>query len=308
MKNEKEEIEIDLGQIIQVLLSKIWVIFAIAILFGGLFFAGTYFLVTPLYQSDVKIYVNNSDISLGDVGVSMTSGDISASQSLVETYIVILNTRTTLNEVIAQANLPYTYLQLGEMIEASPVNGTEIFEIVVTSPEPKEASLIADTIANILPMKIDEIIEDTSSRVVDTSIVSTLPSSPNITVNTIIGALLGVIICSVVIVIKHMMNQEITSEEDLIAICDLPILSVVPAENTSHSGNSYEYKHRDKSGNKKSKKNSKVTNNKINEQKYTQNNSKKNSSKSVKNNNLKLSDKEAKIRDVERNVRERSRY
>ena len=40
------------------------------------------------------------------------------------------------------------------MIEAKAVNGTEIFEVTVTSEDPAEAERIANTVVDILPDKI----------------------------------------------------------------------------------------------------------------------------------------------------------
>ena len=48
------------------------------------------------------------------------------------------------------------------MITASAVNGTEIFEIVVTNPDNQKAELIANTIADVLPKKIANIVEGSS--------------------------------------------------------------------------------------------------------------------------------------------------
>ena len=48
------------------------------------------------------MYVNNSSINVGSTQVDLS--DLSAAQSLVETYIVILKTRGTLEQVIEQEN------------------------------------------------------------------------------------------------------------------------------------------------------------------------------------------------------------
>lgn len=70
------------------------------------------FLIVPLYESKAMMYVNNSSLSLGNTSFSISSGELSAAQSLVETYIVILKSRLTLNAVIEKADLPYTYEEL----------------------------------------------------------------------------------------------------------------------------------------------------------------------------------------------------
>ena len=73
------------------------------------------------------MYVNNSALSLGSTSFSISSGELSAAQSLVETYIVILKSRLNLEAVIEKAELPYTYEELELMITAQGVNETRNF-------------------------------------------------------------------------------------------------------------------------------------------------------------------------------------
>ena len=150
LKNQNDEIEIDLSRLIAALLDKSVLIGIVAVVCAVLTFLGTYFFVTPLYQSKAKFYVNNSSLSsLGEAALSsISSADISASRGLVKTYIVILNTRETINDVIDYAGVDRTYGQVKGMITAEAVNGTEVFEVVVTSPDPDEA----EKLANVSPI------------------------------------------------------------------------------------------------------------------------------------------------------------
>ena len=114
----------------------------------------TLLFVTPKYESSAMFYVNNNSVSLGDAALSITSSDISASRGLVQSYIVILNTRESLNDVIDYTGVSRTYKELKEMISAEAVDDTEIFKVVVTSEDSVEAEKIANGIAYILPKRI----------------------------------------------------------------------------------------------------------------------------------------------------------
>lgn len=239
MVTEKQEVEIDLRQLLQVLWHKLWLIVLAMFLFAGAAFAATYYFVTPLYTATAKLYVNNTAFALGSTKADISSADIAASQSLVDTYIVILETRTTLEQVIAEADLDYTYSQLTEMIAVAAVNGTEIFQIDVKSPNPVEAKLIANTIAEVSPNAIAQIVDGSSARVVDYAITPATISSPNYQLNTMIGALLGIVISCLLVVLQMMLNEIIQSEEDLTQRYDLPILTVIPNIRTGKSDNAY---------------------------------------------------------------------
>ncbi len=239
LQEKKDETEIDLQRIISALWQKAWLILVIAILCGALIFAATYYFITPVYQSSAMFYVNNSSLSLGDASLSIDSGDISASKNLVDSYIVILNTRTSLNDVIDYAGVDYTYKELRDMISAVSVNETEIFEVVVTGPDPYEAERIANAIAYILPKRIDSIIEGTSAKIVDTAIVAASPSSPSYTTNTIVGFLLGLVLTVAVIVLQEIFDITIRTEEDVAQTCTHPVLSEVPDMGAPSRGGYY---------------------------------------------------------------------
>ncbi len=176
---KNDEIEIDLGRVLRAVLDRAWVVAIVTVLCAAIAFAGTFFFITPQYEASAKFYVNNSSLSVGDASFSISSGDLSTSRNLVDSYIVILNTRETLNDVIDYAGVNRSYREVRDMITAAAVNETEIFEVAVTSPNPNEAEQIANAIAYILPKRIGTIIDGTSAKVVEAAVVPSSPSSPS---------------------------------------------------------------------------------------------------------------------------------
>ena len=242
--NEKEmrkndEIEIDLGRLFRAVMDRAWIVAVIAVLCAIVTFAGTFFFITPQYQSSAMFYVNNSKLSLGDASVSISSGDLTTSRNLVDSYIVILNTRETLVDVIDYAGASRTYGELKEMISSGAVNETEIFRVTVTSEDPQEAERLANAIAYILPKRIGTIIDGTSAKVVDSAIVPSRPSSPSYTKNTLIGFLLGFVLSVGAIVLNEIFDITIRGEEDVTQTCKHPILAAVPDMTAASKGSSY---------------------------------------------------------------------
>lgn len=238
---KNDEIEIDLQRLMGALLNKAWLIGLVAAICAIVTFAATFFFVTPLYKSSAMFYVNNNSVSLGEASLSITSSDISASRGLVESYIVILNTRESLNDVIDYAGVDRTYNDLKNMISAAAVKSTQIFEVVVTSPDPEEAEKIADAIAYILPKRISSIIEGTSAKVVDSAVVASSPSSPSYTKNTLIGFVVGMVAMAALIILRELMDITIRTEEDIAQSCKYPVLAAVPDMEVQSKGSGYYY-------------------------------------------------------------------
>lgn len=229
MQQGNEGIRIDLMKIIDALLRRAWIIVLAMVMCGILAFSLASGFITPLYKANVLMYVNNSSFSVGSTNFSISSSEITAAKSLVDTYIVILRTRMTLNEVISAGNLNYSYADLNDMISAEAVNGTEVFSVTVTSPDPQEAEHIANTIGMILPDKIADVVEGSSVRIVDFAVVPARKSSPNVSQFTMIGLILGLLISCAAIVIVEMLDDQIDSEEYLLNhYGKIPLLTAIP--------------------------------------------------------------------------------
>ena len=246
--DDKEYLEIDLLRLVRAIWHRAWAIVLAMLLCGAAGFVRSAYLTTPLYEAVALLYVNNSSFSVGSTSFSISTSELTAAQSLVETYIVILETRTTLEDVIEKAELTYSYDELLEMIDAQAVNNTEIFSVTVTSENPQEAELIANTIAQILPDKISNVVDGSSVRVVDRAVVPSRQSFPNITMYTAIGVLLGLIISCFVIVFLELLDDQIHDEDYLIQTYQLPVLAIIPELLSNKSTDSYyQYKPKSKS-------------------------------------------------------------
>lgn len=223
-----EEVEIDLQRLFATLLDKAWLIGIVALLAAAAMFVGTLLMVTPQYQASAMFYVNNTDISVGSANLSLTASDISASRGLVDTYIVILNTRETMLEVIDYSDVDLSYEALKGMVSAEAVDDTEVFRVTVTSPDPLQAEQIANSFAHILPKRIANIIEGSSAKVVDAAVVPSAPSSPSYTRNTMMGFLVGLVLAAAVVVVADLLNVSIRTEEDILRTGANPVLAAVP--------------------------------------------------------------------------------
>ena len=237
LKTKDEVYQIDLMRIVGALWHRAWAIVLAALICGAMGFGYARFFITPLYQSSVLLYVNSSTISVGSTAISMS--DLNLSKSLVDTYLVILKTRLTLNEVIARANLPYSYGTLNGMISGAAVNDTEIFRVTVTGPNAEETAVIANIIGEVLPDKVSEIIDGTSVRIVDYAVVPGGKSSPNISRYTTMGVFAGVAISVALICLLEFFDEQIRSEEFLTEKYGYSVLAVVPDLNGSKEGKGY---------------------------------------------------------------------
>jgi len=228
---------IDVLHIIKSVWRKAWLIALAGLMAAVIGFSTASFLIAPKYSSSVMLYVNNSSVSLGNTSFSIGTSEITAARNLVETYIVILKNRTTMDEIIRNTGVDYSSPKLMSMIKASSVNETEVLRVTVTTEDPVESAKIANEIAVVLPNRISEIIEGASMEVVDSAVVNRLKVSPTITNYTIIGFVIGIFLAGILVVIAAIMDDTIHDEEYVLQNYDYPILAKVP--NLLNSGSDH---------------------------------------------------------------------
>ncbi|HOP11786.1 MAG TPA: Wzz/FepE/Etk N-terminal domain-containing protein [Oscillospiraceae bacterium] len=241
---QNRETEIDLLQIFRILKKKIWIIIAAVLICSGIAYEYTLLFVVPSYQAGVMIYVNNSSISVGGASISISDAQLSAAYKLVDTYIVILKARSTLEEVISLSKVNYSYEQLYSMIEGYSVDSTEIFKISVTSRSPSEAALLANTIAQVLPQRISEIVEGSSVKIVDYAVTPLWRVSPSYTKNISMGAVAGFVLSVAYIIIRNQSDTRITSKEYLTQVYGIPVIGIIPDIKDTGTNDIFNYYYR----------------------------------------------------------------
>ena len=242
--NNMEEDTIDLLELVKALWKNILIIALVAVLVGFMAFGCTAFLVKPQYQATASLYVNNSSFSLGATSFSISSADLSASNSLVSVYIYILQSRTTMEDVIKEADLSYTPEELSKMVSAKGVSSTGAFEVTVTSNNPAEAELIANTIAQILPDRISEIVDGSSVRIVDYAVIPSHRAGPSMVKNTAVGILAGGFLAAAVVILRFLLDDRskvmIKSADELREMYpDIQVLAMIPDMRVSEKKSGY---------------------------------------------------------------------
>ncbi|MCD8189818.1 MAG: polysaccharide biosynthesis tyrosine autokinase [Clostridiales bacterium] len=218
---------IHFGALFKLLLKYVWVILLVTLLAGGGAFVYATVGVTPLYQSSIKMYVNNS-VNAGD-STSITSSDLAASQTLVNTYAVILTSYPTLSEVIDQTGVDYTYEELCGMVTTTAVEDTGIFSVTVTSSDPFEAAEIANAIAEVAPDKIMDVATGSSVKVVEYARVATEKCAPSRKKYALLGAAVGFVLsCGGVLLLSLLRNGMSVEEKIQKDFKGSAALSVIP--------------------------------------------------------------------------------
>ena len=244
-ENTQGTVEIDLLKLIAAYLRKWWLIVIFGLAGAAIALAISVYMIVPQYRASITVYVNNYKNS--SIQEYVSSGDLSTAQQLVNTYTNMLKSDTVLEKVIGSTGYDYTAAELRKFISTQQVDDTELFKVFVTHTSPGAATEIANAIACTAPEVIEYFVEGSSTKIIDYAKMPTSRCSPSYMKNTVIGALLGGLLILAFLTINYLMDVRIKSEQDLSALCNVPILGQIPdfaqleLGKTSSKKSSYEY-------------------------------------------------------------------
>ncbi len=215
--------EIDLLDLLSYYLSK-WPYILMGLLVGAVI-AGcyTFFMITPKYTATSKLYMVSSS---NDSVVDLT--DLNIGTSLSSDYAELLKVRPILEGIIEEEGLDYDYDQLSDMINLTSIGDTRILQIDVESPSPKEAMTIANALADKAESEIPRLMDTSKPNIAEYAIQPDKKSSPSLTKNTLIGALLGMVLLLVILTVPYLMDDSINSSEDVEKLFGVLPLTVIP--------------------------------------------------------------------------------
>ncbi len=231
------EVEIDLLDLFKYLLRHILPILGAAILGAAVNFALTRYVITPVYEATSSIYVVSAtansalDLTELNIGTSLTSD-----------YKKLVTSRTMLERVISDSGYRLTAEELKSMLTISNDAGTRILEFTITSPDPEEATVLANSMAEqaciFLPAVMG--VKDNVPATVDPAVFPSEPSNIQILRNTLLGALAGILLASAVVAAVYILNDSFNSPEEVERYLGIVPMAVVPENGQKHSGGYYE--------------------------------------------------------------------
>lgn len=223
MKEQGEEMEIDLIELMYYFRSKLaWIVSAFlagAVLMGLV----TYFCITPKYKAWSKIYMVSAS---SDSIVDLT--DLNIGDSLSSDYAELLQTRPVFEEAIGNLKLDYEYDELLEMVDISTVNDTRILQVTVESADPEEARDIANELADQSVSKLPQLMDTSTPNIAEYAILPEEPSSPSYALNIMAGALVLTVLVLGALTFGYVTDDTFKSAEDVESAFGIMPLTVIP--------------------------------------------------------------------------------
>ncbi|MEG2003747.1 MAG: polysaccharide biosynthesis tyrosine autokinase [Clostridia bacterium] len=200
------------------------------------------YFVDPMYSSTSQLYVETDK----KIPTSITVAEMTTAQKLVETCRIISKSNTALDRVSQtlkdQYNIDISAKMLDDITNVSAVTNTQFLRISVVTNDPEKSMRICNAMAESASEEFSRIVKKASIQTVYFGEVEELPVSPNIPLNIVVAAIVGLILSFVIAFIFDMMNVTVKSEDDLSARYGLPVFAEIPdREQKIHNKGYYAY-------------------------------------------------------------------
>ena len=221
--NDNASIEIDVLYLLRKLWSKKFFIVFVGLLVGTIALLGSVFFIKPKYTSTTRIYVvsRSSDTSL-------TNQDLQAGSYLVNDYKEVITSSEVLSSVIDQEKLSMSTGELSKEIAVTIPTDTRVISISVTDTDAQRACDIANTVREVAAKKIKAVTKVDDVTTLESATKPSHPSSPNVKKNAAIGALAGVFLAIVGILVAEVLDDRVRRPEDIEEVLGMTLLGVVP--------------------------------------------------------------------------------
>lgn len=225
-----QEIEIDLVALFHELVKHWKAIVASMVLLAAVF--GLYSKITfvPEYEASAEMYVLTKSTSITSLA------DIQVGSSLTNDYEYVITGRTVLSQVIDNLDMDETYEQLKERVSIDNPTDTRVLRIVVTDTDLDDAKTVADEIANVSSAYIADNMDQSQPKIIQTAYASKTPVNNNILKNTVIGAVLGLFLAAGIVVLGYMLDDTISTADDMESRTGLKVLASLPMDQTEYDG------------------------------------------------------------------------
>lgn len=188
---------------------------------GIIGFAVAEFVVVPKYTATTEILVNQKHANNNN---GQAYNDQQADVQMINTYKDIITNQVILGKVSHQLNgvktekeygrtYDMTADQLKSAIKISNQQNSQVFSVAVTTNDAQESAAAANTIAQVFKKQVKKIMSINNVTIVSRAAESARPSFPNIKLFTLAGAVLGLLISVIYLIIKEMLNTAVNDDE-----------------------------------------------------------------------------------------------
>lgn len=214
----------------QALVKRKWLIIIILILTSLSSFLVSKYLIKPTYSATVTLIVGSTQAS--DKNKPIDYNDLMFYDKIISTYSKVLQSNNILNDVVKKLSFDTSVDNIKSNLSVTTKQGTLIINVTTEDQSAERAMQISNQVSKSFINKVTAIMQIKQNvNILDLAEVPKAPSFPNLTLNTLVAFLIGLILSMFIVFILEYLDNTLKSPEDVKRYIDLPVIGVIPSYN-----------------------------------------------------------------------------
>lgn len=216
---------IDLLKLLRLFRRKIWLLLVLAL--AGILASGviTVYFIPRLYSADVLLYIWRDQEKTQTA--NLTASDLNLFSQLVADYQVLMKSRLVTERVAKELQLP-SATTLASQITVGTKANTRHITVTVKDEDPRQAALIANKVAEVFSQTVVDKLGAGKVQIIDAAVVPGSPSSPNLKLNLVLGALIGLMLAAGLVLLLEFLDTRVRTVDDVTELTGYTLLGTIP--------------------------------------------------------------------------------
>lgn len=159
---------------------------------------------------------------------NLSAEALQAGTFLTKDYKEIITSNDVLSEVIKDEKLNMTVAELAKMILVDNPTDTRLISISVNAKTGQDAQTLANKVREVASEKIKNVTKVEDVTTLEEAKLPESPSSPNIKLNVLLGAVLGGFLAVVGVLVREILDDRVRRPEDVEDALGMTLLGIVP--------------------------------------------------------------------------------
>ncbi|MEK4228832.1 YveK family protein [Solibacillus sp. FSL H8-0538] len=214
-----------LQEIAKIIRKRFLLIISLTVISVGIAAGLSFYVLTPIYQAQTQILVNQNSNSTEAYSWEKTEIDF----QLISTYNIIMTSSGILSKVIEKLEMNTTPESLSKQITVSNESNSKVVNIRVEDENPLRAVEISNTVAEVFKEEIPKLMSVDNINILSAAKLSENPSpvKPKKLLNMAIAAVVGLMIGVGLAFLLEMLDTTIKNEKDIEEVLELPVMGLV---------------------------------------------------------------------------------
>jgi len=225
-------IRIDLVKLGRYILKRWWLLFLCAVIGFLTFFWMATNNQVDTYTATGTMYVYNANPNLINYQYT-NSTDLNSAVQLLDTYIVVVKSNKVMDAVTERLIPDYPGITSGYIsgsLSMGSVSETGVLRVSCTTDDAKKSTDICNAVLDVAPAEIIRVVSAGNIEIIDYATTPRFPDRRSPMRFSMIGALLGIVLCLGVMFLVFMINNRISSVRELTDQYTPPVLATIKRE------------------------------------------------------------------------------